>query len=104
MSEHRSSEKQDEWRDQRPAQNGSGASAWLLLLRVGLPTTLIVAGLILALAGIVLVGIVLVGTGVIAAVVDFFARMTNESELDRDREEQARRTYMSTGSWPRRRR
>lgn len=86
--------------DQKPPPAGLGLS----LLRIGLPATLLLAGLILLLIGVTLVGIVLIGAAMIAAVVDFFARMTNESELDRDQEEQARNTFMSTGSWPRRRR
>lgn len=108
MSKHRFGEDEGDQHDPRPAQERAGSDrgvgAGLLLLRVGLPATLVVAGLILLLLGVTLIGIVLVGAGVIAVVVDFFARMTNESEFDRDREEQARRTFMSTGSWPRRRR
>jgi hypothetical protein len=79
-----------------------GVGLWLV--RIGLPATLLTAGLVLLIIGVTLVGVVLIGAAVIAAVVDFFARMTNESELDRDREEQARRTFMRTGAWPRRRR
>ena len=54
--------------------------------------------------GLLAAGIVLVGTAIIAALVDFFARMTNESDRERGREEQARREFMATGRWPRRRR
>ncbi|MGA8354826.1 MAG: hypothetical protein WB698_11725 [Solirubrobacteraceae bacterium] len=81
-------------------RRGTGA---LLLLRVGLPGTLATAGLVLLLLGLLPIGIVLIGTAIIAALVDFFARMTNESDLERGREEQARREFTSTGRWPRRR-
>lgn len=88
--------------DDRPAAAGC---AWgMLLLRVVLPVTLATAGIILLLVGLAAIGIVLVGTAVIAALVDFFARMTNESDMDREREEQARSTFMRTGRWPGRRR
>lgn len=79
-----------------PSQHQLG----LLLLRVGLPVTLATAGIILLLVGSPAIGVVLVGVAIIAALVDFFARMTNESDLDRQREEQARSTFMRTGRWP----
>lgn len=81
-------------------RRGTGA---LLLLRIGLPGTLATAGLVLLLLGLLPIGIVLIGTAIIAALVDFFARMTNESDLERGREEQARREFTATGRWPRRR-
>ena len=98
--------------DDQPGGQGSGSGdrsqgskpkLGLLLLRVGLPVTLATAGIIVLLLGLSSIGIVLVGTAIIAVFVDFFARMTNESDLDREREEQARRTFMRTGRWPRRR-
>lgn len=89
-------------RDAHPA--GDGAPYGLLLLRIGLPVSLATAGIILLLVGHAAIAIVLLGTAIIAALVDFFARMTNESDLDREREEQARSTFMRTGRWPGRRR
>lgn len=75
----------------------------LLAFRVGLPAALAVSGTALLIAGLSAIGIVLIGTAAIAALVDLFARQTNESDLEREREEQARRTFMQTGRWPRRR-
>jgi hypothetical protein len=88
--------------DAHPA--GHGAPCGLLLLRIGLPASLATAGIVLLLIGRAAIAIVLLGTALIAALVDFFARMTNESDLDREREEQARATFMRTGRWPGRRR
>jgi hypothetical protein len=90
--------------------DGRGASpqrrvgGLLLLLRIGLPGTLATAGLVLLLLGSLPVGVVLLGTAMIAALVDFFARMTNDSDVERERDEQARREFMATGRWPRGRR
>ncbi len=89
-------------RDARPA--GDGAAYGLLLLRIGLPVSLAAAGIVLLLVGQAAIAIVLLGTAIIAVLVGFFARMTNESDLDREREEQARSTFMRTGRWPGRRR
>lgn len=75
----------------------------LLVFRVGLPAALAVPGAALLIAGLPAIGIVLIGTAAIAALVDLFARQTNESDLEREREEQARRTFAQTGRWPRRR-
>lgn len=89
-------------RNVHPASDG--AAYGLLLLRVGLPVSLATAGIVLLLVGRAAIAIVLLGAALIAVLVDFFARMTNESNLDREREEQARSTFMRTGRWPGRRR
>src|SRR5580700_2875834 len=52
-----------------------------------------IGALLLLLLGLLPIGIVFIGTAIIAALVDFFARMTNESDLERGREEQARREF-----------
>lgn len=108
MSEHEvrkgpSGSSSNDRADSHRAPSGHRGTGLLLLLRFGLPGTLATAGLVLLLLGLLPIGIVLVGTAIIAALVDFFARMTNESDLERGREEQARREFMATGRWPRRR-
>jgi hypothetical protein len=108
MSEHEvrkgpSGSSSDDRADGPRAPSGRRGTGPLLLLRVGLPVMLATAGLVLLLLGLLPIGVVFVGTAIIAALVDFFARMTNESDLERGREEQARREFMATGRWPRRR-
>lgn len=72
----------------------------LLALRVGLPTVLALAGLVILLAGGTQLGLILIGTAGVSVIVDGYARQSISSNDDREREEQARRTFAETGRWP----
>lgn len=76
----------------------------LLLLRVALPAALAVGGLVLIAIGLPYLGGGLLTAALIAVLTGFFARLTIASNLERDREEAARRTFQQTGRWPRRKR
>lgn len=108
MSEHQAGRDpaggSDDDRGDGRAKPSRWEGAGLLMLRVGLPVSLAMAGLVLMLLDLLPIGIVLLGTAIIAVLVDFFARMTNESDREREREEQARRQFTATGRWPRGRR
>lgn len=74
------------------------------LVRYGLPALIALAGVgfIVLGAGAVGVafGIVLIGIATLVLLVDVFARVTIDSQDDREEEERARRTYSRTGRWP----
>lgn len=80
---------------------GSGRRRLLLLaLRVGLPLVLALVGLVILLAGEAQLGLIVMGTAGVSAIVDIYARQSIDSSKDREREEQARRTFSETGRWP----
>ena len=74
-------------------------------MRVGLPVLLAIAGaacLIIghgtsAAAG---AGVVLLGLALMVILIDWLARLSVESNRDREREEAAREYFDRTGSWP----
>jgi hypothetical protein len=72
----------------------------LLALRVGLPLALLLIGLIILIAGDTQLGLILVGIAGMSVIVDVYARQSIDSSEDREREEQARRTFSETGRWP----
>lgn len=90
--------------EEEPAAQSGHAAGGLALMRVGLPVTLAVGGVVLAVIGSALLGAALLTTALIAVLVGYFARLTIASNFERDAEEQARRTFRETGRWPRRRR
>lgn len=102
-SQSRDAGRQERTGAQPTTQHGD-ASRRLLLVRVGLPAALTIGGIVLATVGLALLGAALLTTAIIAVLVGFFARLTVASNLERDSEEQARRTFRETGRWPRRRR
>jgi hypothetical protein len=77
----------------------------LKLTRVWLPLAILIAGIVAivlghartALAG---GGVVLLGTAVIVRMVNWLFRMSVESNLDREREEEAREYFDLHGRWP----
>lgn len=85
---------------QTPPERRHSRASPMLILRVGLPGGLMVAGIALLLANAIAIGLVLVSVAVISALVDFFAQLTITSGDDREREERARSTFAQTGSWP----
>ncbi|HEV7942532.1 MAG TPA: hypothetical protein VGP17_07000 [Solirubrobacteraceae bacterium] len=72
----------------------------LLALRVGLPLALLLIGLVILIAGETQLGLILVGIAGMSVIVDVYARQSIDSSDDREREEQARRTFSETGRWP----
>lgn len=89
-----------------PSPEGHGARGSrrrrlaLMTLRVGLPLALALAGLAIFLAGETQLGLILLGTAGVSVIVDVYARQSIDSSADREREEQARRTFAETGRWP----
>ena len=72
----------------------------LLALRVGLPLAILLVGLAILIAGATQLGLILVGIAGMSVIVDVYARQSIDSSDDREREEQARRTFSETGRWP----
>lgn len=72
----------------------------LLALRVGLPLALLLVGMAILIAGETEMGLILVGIAGMSVIVDVYARQSIDSSDDREREEQARRTFSETGRWP----
>ena len=72
----------------------------LLALRVGLPLALLLAGLVILIAGETQLGLIMVGIAGMSVIVDVYARQSIDSSDDREREEQARRMFSQTGRWP----
>lgn len=70
------------------------------VLRVGLPLTVMIAGMIVLLLGAEALGGALIGVAVVVAILNTVIRLGFNSQDDRDREEHARRTYTRTGRWP----
>lgn len=77
----------------------------LLLVRVTLPLTVFVAGVILVIVGGEIAqgaGIFLIGSAVLGALANAYMRLGLQSNADREREE-ARRAFLEKhGRWPRR--
>ncbi len=77
----------------------------LTLTRTALPLAVAIAGVVLlflghgrtAAAG---AGVVLLGAALIVWMINWFFRMSIESNKDRDREEEAREYFDRTGRWP----
>jgi hypothetical protein len=76
----------------------------LRFVRVWFPALVVAAGIVLLVVGMsstaIGAGIVLVGAGLLIALFNFVFRMGLESNLDREREESARRFLDRTGRWP----
>jgi hypothetical protein len=74
----------------------------VFIVRVALPATILVVGLLLLLVhGAALLGVMLILIAVVVWVADLLFRLGNSSQDDRDREEQARQEFARTGRWPR---
>ena len=75
----------------------------LLLVRVTLPVTVFVAGLILVILGGEIAqgaGVFLIGSSILGALANAYMRLGLQSNADREREE-ARREFMEKhGRWP----
>ena len=77
----------------------------LLLVRVTLPLTVFVAGVILVIVGGDIAqgaGIFLIGTAVLGALANAYMRLGLQSNADREREEARREFLEKHGRWPRR--
>jgi hypothetical protein len=75
----------------------------MILLRVGLPVAIAVAGVVLLIVGDDAgrgAGIVLIGIGGLVVLVNAFIRLGLQSERDREREERRRERYAERGRWP----
>jgi hypothetical protein len=75
-----------------------------MAVRYGLPAVIVLAGLVLAIAGgndtAVGAGVGLVGVGLLVALLNTLMRLGIASSLDREREEEARRYFDRHGRWP----
>jgi hypothetical protein len=77
----------------------------LLLVRVTLPVTVFVAGVILIVIGGEIAqgaGIFLIGAAVLGALANAYMRLGLQSNEDREREEARRRFLQEHGRWPKR--
>ena len=75
----------------------------MILLRVGLPVAIAVAGVVLLIVGDDAgrgAGIVLIGVAGLVALANAFIRLGLQSERDREREERRRDRYAERGRWP----
>jgi hypothetical protein len=73
------------------------------LLRIGLPTAIAVAGVVLILVGddaAVGAGIVLIGVSLLVVLANLMLQLSLSSERDREREEEFRQEFSRTGRWP----
>ncbi|MGH2946903.1 MAG: hypothetical protein ACRDPC_11690 [Solirubrobacteraceae bacterium] len=76
----------------------------LLLVRVALPATIAIAGVVLLLVGgdaAQGAGIVLIGVAGLVVLANAFIRLGLQSERDREGEEARRRFFSRRGRWPR---
>jgi hypothetical protein len=77
----------------------------LLLVRVTLPVTVFVIGVILLLVGGEVAqgaGVFLIGSAVLGALANAYMRLGLQSNADREREEARREFFDEHGRWPRR--
>ena len=77
----------------------------LLLVRVTLPATVFVVGVILVILGGEIVrgaGIFLIGSAVLGTLANAYMRLGLQSNADREREEARRQFLEEHGRWPRR--
>jgi len=77
----------------------------LLLVRVTLPLTVFVAGVILVIVGGEIAqgaGIFLIGSAVLGVLANAYMRLGLQSNADREREEARREFLEKHGRWPRR--
>jgi hypothetical protein len=77
----------------------------LLLVRVTLPLTVFVVGVILVVVGGEIAqgaGVFLIGSAVLGALANAYMRLGLHSNADREREEERRRFLDEHGRWPRR--
>ena len=75
----------------------------ILLLRVGLPGVIALAGVVLLILGGTIdigLGLTLIGISFIVVLVNVFVRLSFASEDDRAKEEAAREHFTKTGRWP----
>jgi hypothetical protein len=76
----------------------------LLLVRVGLPVGVAVAGIVLIAAGsdadATGMGVVLIGVAGLVVLANVLVRLSISSQEDRVREQRARRRFTRTGRWP----
>jgi hypothetical protein len=85
--------------------SGGGGLRPIHLVRYGLPAAILVAGIVVIAVGsgasTKVLGIVLVGVALLVFGVNVLARLTISSQVDRDREQQARERFTREGRWPR---
>lgn len=73
------------------------------LIRYGLPTAIVIAGIVVLILGAadpfaVAAGLTLIGVAVLVFLVDVFARLAISSQDDREREERAREERFRRGA------
>jgi hypothetical protein len=71
-----------------------------LFVRFGLPTLIVVAGIVSVVAGNAGMGIMLIGVGGIVYGMNYYWRLSFSDQRDREREEEARDFYSEHGRWP----
>lgn len=74
------------------------------MVRYGVPGAFFLAGVVMFAVwhGAIgaMVAIMSIGVAILAIFVNAMARLMVESQYDRDREQEARETFMRTGRWP----
>lgn len=70
------------------------------VLQVGLPLTVLIAGFVVVGVGPKALGGALIGVSIVILVLNWVIRLGFSSQNERDREEQARRSFTRTGHWP----
>jgi hypothetical protein len=76
------------------------SSRLLLLVRIGLPAAIALAGLVALAAGSAGLGLTLVGVAMVVAFANALMRLGIAGEAECDRDEDARRIFDATGRWP----
>lgn len=73
------------------------------VFRIGLPVVIMIAGVVVAVSGSdqisVAFGVVLIGIGLLVALINWFIRLSFDSQDDRDREEDARERFRSQAEY-----
>lgn len=76
----------------------------IYLLRYGLPIATAVAGIVIIVVGsgeiATTAGVVVIGVAFMVFIANVLARLTISSQDDRDREQEARETFIREGHWP----
>jgi hypothetical protein len=81
-----------------PSESPPRRGIWLV--RIGLPATIAVVGLVFLAAGSTGLGLTLMGVALVVAFASALVRLGIAGEADRYRDEEARRIFHQTGRWP----
>jgi hypothetical protein len=89
-----------------PPAPGRGRTAWILdAVRYGLPAVILVAGLVVIVSGdgdstALEAGFMFIGAAIAVLLLNLFFRIGVKGDVERDREDEARRFFDRHGRWP----